>query len=127
MGKYGTAAEIAAGLLAEQYTTLPRAAWKSAVGRVFPDSKSSQNKGCPRDSFLALCGMGVVKDVAAGDYTRSIKNKGYVERALDAIRLNPALVTDETSLWRVATNHVEKTPNHQMDVLTTLFRKGFVK
>jgi hypothetical protein len=105
----------------------PKAAWNTAVAEVFPESSSSQIKGCPRDSFLALCGMGVVKNVAPGTYTRSIKNKGYVERAVDALRSKPALEKDEGTLWQIVTDHADKTPNHQMDVVTTLFRKGFIK
>ncbi len=129
MGKYGMAAEIAARLLANAKPSAlsPKAAWDTAVARVFPESSSSQKKGCPQDSFLALCGMGVVKNVAPGSYTRSIKNKAYVERALDALRKRPALAADEKILWQIATSRADKSPNHQMDVVTTLFRQGFVK
>jgi len=125
MGKYGEAAEFAAQLLAKQSTMLPTTAWELAVTRVFPKSKSSRAKGCPRDSFLALCQTGVVKNVAPGTYTRSIKNKGYVERALDALRSNPAL--DERGLWQIVTDGADKVPNRQMDVVTTLFRNGFIR
>ncbi len=127
MGKYGQAAEIAAQLLAKQTTVSPRTAWDSAVARVFPENRSLRTKGCPRNSFLGLCEMGVVKNVVPGIYTRSIKNKGYAVRALAALRDNPALSEDERGLWRIVTDGAEKAPNHQMDVVTTLFRKGFIR
>ncbi len=70
--------------------------------------------------------MGVVKNVPAGNYTDSVKNKNYVVRAFGALQSNPALSGDEKTLWKIATDGADKTPNHQMDVLTTLFRRGFL-
>ncbi len=127
MGKYGQVAEIAAQSLVKKGAGNPRAAWDSAVARVFPESRSSQAKGCPRDSFLALCEMGAVKNIAPGAYTRSIKNKSYVIKALDALRSSPALSRDEKGLWKLVTDGAEKAPNGQMDVVTSLWRKGFIK
>lgn len=127
MGRYGRAAESAAKLLAKQHGLSPRDAWNSAVIAEFGDSKSLQTKGCPRDSFLALCELGVIKSCAQGTYTRSVKNKSYVVRALDALRLNPALASDEAALWRLSTGGAKKTLNGQMDVVTTLFRSGFIE
>jgi len=72
MGKYGEAAINAVHLLAKNEAMPPRLAWETAVEGIFPSSKSSQSKGCPRDAFLALCGMGKVRHVAPGTYTRSI-------------------------------------------------------
>lgn len=127
MGKYGTAAEIAVQLLAKQSAMPPRTAWDEAVTRVFPESRSSQKKGCPRDSFLALCEMGIVQNVLPEAYTRSKKNKSYVVRAMDALRSNPALSTDKEGLWQIVTDRAGKVPNSQMDVVTTLFQKGFIR
>ncbi len=124
MGKYGQAAEIATQLLAKRSAMHPRAAWDSAVARVFPESRSSQTKGCPRSSFLALCE--VANNVAPGTYTRSEKNKSYVVHALDVLRRTPALSEDEQALWKIVTGGAVKA-NHQMEVVTTLFRKGFIR
>ena len=127
MGKYGKAAILATNLLVEHEAVPPRLAWTSAVKEVFPSNKPSQSKGCPRDAFLALCGMGVLGDVSAGSYTRSVKNKGYVERALAEIRSNPDLATDQKALWFIATEGTKKVENSQMDVLATLFLNGHIK
>lgn len=127
MGKYGKAAELAAQLLSRSEFAEPKVAWKAAVARVFPDSLSSQAKGCPRDSFLGLCGMGVIEGVPPGTYTRSLKNKRYVARALTALRSDPSLADAEDRLWQIATEGMKKVPNHQIDVLTSLWRKGFIR
>ena len=127
MGKYGKAAELAVEVLAKSKSIAPRTAWNSAVARVFPDSRSSQIKGCPRDSFLGLCGMGVIQGVPPGQYTRSVKNKSYVSRALAALRSNPALSENEDRLWSIATNGAKTVPNHQIEVLVALWRKGRIR
>ena len=127
MGKYGKAAEIAVDLVAKGNSLAPRDAWKKAVARVFPQSPSSQAKGCPRDSFLALCELGIVKNVAPGTYTRSVKNKTYIARALAALRSTPALLDDEKRLWHIATDGANTVANCQMEVLTALWRQRLIR
>ncbi len=127
MGKYGRAATMAATSLAGSKSADPRAAWTSAVTGIFPDSPSSQTKGCPRDSFLGLCSMGAVVGVPPGNYTRSVKNKGYVSRALMELRSNPHLADDEDRLWEIATNGAGKAPNHQIEVLVALWRNRQIR
>ena len=127
MGKYGEAAIGAAHLLAKNKTMSPRSAWVAAVQDVFPSSESSRSKGCPRDAFLALCGLGAVRNVIAGTYTRSIKNRAYVERALAAIRSDPSLADDEKGLWLIAVGDQKKAHNSQMDVVCTLFLNGYIE
>lgn len=126
MGKYGLVAESAALSLATSGGD-PKAAWAVAVARVFPNSQTSREKGCPRASFLALCGMGFVKDVPHGSYTRSIKNMAYAARAVAEIRNNPSTADDEQALWRTVTEGNDIAPNHQMDVVTSLWRAGLVR
>ncbi len=127
MGKFGEAAIRATQFLEGNESMPPQVAWASAVEGVFPHSPSSQKKGCPRNAFLAICGMGALRNLTSGCYTRSIKNRGYVERALAAIRLDPKLATDEKALWLIATEGITKVENSQMDVLTTLFLKGHIE
>jgi len=127
MGKYGKTAELAVEVLSKSESMAPRAAWNIAVARVFPDSQSCQIKGCPRDSFLGLCAMGVVEGVPPGNYTRSVKNKGYVSRALAALRSNSALSENEDRLWNIATNGAKTVPNHQIEVLIALWRQGRIR
>ncbi|MEM5471227.1 hypothetical protein WNZ14_05760 [Hoeflea sp. AS60] len=127
MGKYGEAAISAVHLLARNEAMPPRLAWATAVRDIFPSSQSSQLKGCPRDAFLALCGLGAVRNVTAGPYTRSIKNRVYVERALAAIRSDSSLADDEKALWLIAIGNQRKVHNSQMDVVSTLFLNGYIE
>jgi len=126
LGKYGHAAETAARSLAAGGGD-PRTAWEVAVTKIFPNSRTSAEKGCPRVSFLALCGLGFVKGVPPGSYTRSVKTKAYVTRAVTELRSNPAMANDEQGLWRTITEGREIAPNHQMDVVATLWRKALIR
>jgi hypothetical protein len=127
MGKFGQAAATAAKLASQSNSNSPRMTWETAALEVFPDSESSRKKGCPKDTFLALCGLGVVQNVKPGQYTRSIKNSSYAKSGLDALRNNPALMNDETGLWTIASGDVGKAHNAQMDVLITLVREGYIR
>lgn len=126
MAKYGEAAELASRFLAGARAITPRDAWNEAVAHVFPNSPSSQVKGCPRDTFLALCEIGVINNVPAGTYTRSIKNKGYAIRAIALLRKNPNMHDDQKRLWHSVTDGADKIHNMQMDVVTTLWRKNLI-
>ena len=55
MGKYGHAAILATNIVRKDQSISPRIAWDTAVGMIFQDSTSSQQKGCPRNAFLGLC------------------------------------------------------------------------
>ena len=127
MSKHGAAAEIAVSLIAQDNSLAPGDAWKRAVAQVFPGSRSSREKPCPRDSFLTLCETGAVRHVAPGTYTRSVKNRRYVTLALDALRSDPALAGDQKGLWEVATEGAGTRPNGQIDVLLALWRRGLVR
>ena len=127
MAKYGEVAVGAVALLARNSDLSPRDGWARSVAVVIPDSESSRAKGCPLDAFLTLCEVGAVGNVAAGTYTRSVKNKAYVTRALSALRSDPSLADDQQRLWQVATAGEEKRPNYQMEVLTTLWNRGLIR
>lgn len=127
MGKYGEAAVKAVHIFREGDTISVMDAWNRSVAEVFPHSKSSQVKGCPCGTFLGLCETGMVAGIPAGDYTRSKKNKGYGLKAVDLLRLNPKLINDENILWIKIIGDEEKVPNHQMDVVISLWNNGFVE
>jgi hypothetical protein len=126
MGKYGSVASIAAELMSARVESEPRAAWTLAAEIVFRGRRASIEKGCPRDTFLALCGAGAVQGVEPGDYTRSVLNRSYALRSLDLAREDPSLFEDEEQLWRLACGHSTKVHNHQMDVVRTLWRRGWL-
>jgi hypothetical protein len=127
MGKYGEVAELAVSLMGQDNSLTPREAWREAAARVFPDSRTARAKGCPKDSFLTLCETGSMEHVEAGAYTRSIRNKRYITRALAALRTEPRLADDPKRLWLIATDGAAVTPNHQIDVLTALWRRGLIR
>lgn len=127
MGKYGEVAAIAVSLMAKDGSVSPRDAWSEGATRVFPDKPAARAKGCPKDSFLALCGMGVLEHVEPGTYTRSVKNKRYITRTLAALRSDPRLADDPRRLWAIATDGADIRPNEQIDVLIALWRRGFIR
>ena len=127
MRKYGEASVIATRLALKGEKLSPVEAWKEAVKKVFPDSKSSQIKGCPKDTFLGLCEEGYITNINRGCYARSKKNKEYGLRAIKVLTKSPSLSKDEKALWDLIMNGETKTPNHQMDVVCSLWNAGLIK
>lgn len=121
MARYGDVAVRAVALVRQGDEQSPARAWDTAVAEAFPHSKSSQEKSCPRSSFLGLCESGRVKGVPAGTYTRSKKNKEYALAAIDLLKQNPALVSDVRLLWNTVLAGASKAPNHQMEVAGALW------
>ncbi|RYF76082.1 MAG: hypothetical protein EOO29_23125 [Comamonadaceae bacterium] len=126
MNKYGLTAIQAVEIIATGSTSDPKVAWAIAASNVFPDSKSSREKSCPKGAFLGLCEDGVVQGVPPGEYTSSHLNKRYARRALDALKSSPGLVEDEAKLWEIAVEGVKKVTNNQMAVVTALWRRGYL-
>jgi Family of unknown function (DUF6979) len=125
MAKYGRAAVLAHELVVQDART-PEYAWTLAMAAIFPDSPSSQQKGCPKTTFLGLCEEGLVRGIDPGKYTTSVDNKSYAIKAMQLLQLDPSLATNEDLLWSKVMNGAEKTPNSQMDVVTTLWQHGLI-
>lgn len=114
--KYGEAAVLAASM-----DINPEKAWEYSVETLF-STQSSKEKGCPKNTFLALCGEGYVKDIPAGQYTLSQKNKEYALEALSLLNKSPNY--SKTELWKqvsVNLNLGNKRHNSQMDVVIALW------
>jgi hypothetical protein len=130
MGQYGTVTVKAVALIREKKCA-PRVAWYKAAKEVFPDSVSSQDKGCPRNAFLGLCGEGWIKGVPSGNYTDSIKNKEYGITAAALLEQNPSLAAKKKVLWqetmRKTQNDENKKHNGQMDVVISLYNNKLLK
>lgn len=126
MNKYGKAAKLAVAKVKGGQTKDPVTAWNNAVREIFPNSVSSQKKGCPKNAFLGLCEEGMVKDVSSGSYTRSIDNKKYAVAAVTMLNHNPKLASDHKALWTAVMNGVEKKQNSQMDVVIALWNQGLI-
>ena len=127
MSKYGHTAVRAVGLMLWEPGIVPGEAWVAAAERVFPDSPSSREKGCPKSAFLGLCEEGVIAGVPPGAYTRSLLNKEYAVRGLQVLRRSPELAADSGELWRRATAGKEIRSNSQMEVLIALWEAGLVR
>jgi hypothetical protein len=126
MPSYGDVAVRAVTLIRQGVERSPANAWDTAVAEIFPNSKSSQEKSCPRSAFLGLCESGRVQGVSAGTYTRSKKNKDYALLAIDLLKRNPGLVGDLKLLWNTVLAGATKEPNHQMTVVAALWEKNLV-
>lgn len=126
MAGYGDVALKAVALISREDKLTPATAWDAAVAEAFPHSKSAQEKGCPRSTFLGLCESGRLKGVPPGRYTRSSKNKAYALLALDVLKRDPALAGDLKLLWNTVLSGDTKHPNHQMLVVVALWTENLV-
>jgi hypothetical protein len=124
MGKYGETAILAAREAVK--TQNPVEAWKLAVMQVFPTSPASQEKGCPKSTFLGLCENGLIAGVESGNFTRSPKNKVYALKAVQFLRQDSGLVSDPKKLWKLAIDGANKVENSQMDVVISLWLEQII-
>ena len=124
MGKYGEVAKIATNMIVSNQVNDPIQAWGLATIQVFPSSKSSQNKSCPKSAFLGLCEDGYISNVEQGKYTRSKKNKEYAIKGLSLLSSNSNMT--EIELWKIIIDEPDKTYNHQMDVVKTLWENNLI-
>lgn len=123
---YQSAAVEAASLIASNSGCGPAKGWSAAVAHQFPASASLRSKGCPRGAFLGLCEEGFVIGVAAGDYTRSKRNKAYAVAAVRLLFREPALAENIPTLWDRVLNGEAKVHNHQMNVVIGLWNAGLI-
>ncbi len=121
MSKYGRVTEFALELLKKKELT-PFRAWEISVIKVFPNSKSSQNKSCPKSTFLALCELGIIPEIQKGIYTRSIKNKLYANKAISLLKSNISLINDEKLLWKQVIDGTNIQYNQQMSVVIVVYK-----
>ena len=95
MAKYGDVAIRATRMFQEKIVDSPRDAWDKVVTDIFPNSQSSQEKGCPKDTYLSLCANGLVEGVPPGSYTRSVMNKRYALEAISLLNKEPHFANDK--------------------------------
>jgi hypothetical protein len=124
MGKYGECAVVAVDRITSSLEE-PKTAWKNAAASVFPRSKTSQDKGCPKGAFLGLCGEGLVKGVRRGQYTTSKDNKRYALEAIKLLKETPRLGGDPDALWRAVPGHPLH-ENGQMEVVISLWSRSLI-
>ena len=63
-------------------------------------------KHCPRNAYLGLCEVGLVK--------------------VQALRTDPTWLNRPMRLWRVVSQSQTKAPNNQIDVVFELWRNGLI-
>jgi hypothetical protein len=124
---YSIAAIKAAEML-QQTKTTPELAWERAVRIAFPNSKSSQEKPCPKNTFLALCETGKLKGIKPGIYTNSDDNKRYAIKALRILSNNTKDFTPAALWTEVLQTEPDKTKKHnsQMNVVIALVNNGLI-
>lgn len=103
----------------------PMVQWEKAMEELYPTSPAARKKGSPRGAFLGLCEAGLVKGIAAGNYTASADNKAYAVRAAEL--LNEGKQNWSTSaLWRAVEDDPAKTHNGQMDIVLALWKNDLI-
>ena len=99
----------------------PADAWRSAALVIFPDSRDSQEKGCPKSAFLGLAEAGQIAGIPSGKYTTSIDNKRYALDALRLLQANSTFAKNPDELWRRVLKGDRKKHNDQMYVVIALW------
>ncbi|TXD53640.1 MULTISPECIES: DUF6979 family protein [unclassified Polaribacter] len=89
------------------------------------ETKSSQEKSCPKNTFLGLCELGLVKGIPKGNYTKSVKNKEYALQAVEILKWAETKTFTPKELW-AALNPGDKRSNSQMEVVLALWNEGLI-
>ena len=125
MNKYANVALKAVKIVREERIS-PQEAWSKASSLIFPNSKSSRDKTCPKNAFLGLCEEGLIEGVNPGSYTKSNKNKHYAIQAIQLLKHNKQMT--EKQLWdSIEKDDIGKRHNQQMHVVKALFKNDYVK
>lgn len=103
---------------------LPVERWQDAVGKLYATTPAAQRKSGPKQTFLGLCEAGLVKGIAAGQYSPSNRNKGYALAAVDLLRAGSHRTV--TQLWAAVAGEGDKTHASQMDVVLALWKNGLL-
>ena len=98
--------------------------YERAASEMF-NTKSSQEKSCPKGTFLGLCEEGLVKGIPKGNYTKSVKNKGYTLKAISILKANPKTSYTSKELWEKL-ELGDKRHNSQMDVVLALWENDLI-
>lgn len=123
MNKYALTALKSAQNFKDTYSIIE--IWSRSVKEVFPNSKSSQEKGCPKGTFLDLYEEGLVKGISKGNYTKSVKNKEYALKAIAILKQNRQTRFSPKELWEQLELR-DKRSNSQMDVILAFWENGLI-
>jgi hypothetical protein len=121
--KYGLTALKSAKNFKDYYSLIE--IWSKSAKEVFPLSKSSQEKSCPKNTFLGLCEEGFVNGIPKGNYTKSVKNKEYALKAVAILKQNTETTFSPKELWDKL-ELGDKRHNSQMNVVLALWEHGLI-
>jgi len=126
MCKYGDVAVNAAKTANE--SKCPIDLWNEQVEKIFPSSKSSREKPCPKYAFLGLCEAGLVKGINNnGCSTSGSAYKSHALKAVSLLKQTPSLARNKSELWRRVTSpDTTKSNNRAMDVVVALWQAGMI-
>jgi hypothetical protein len=125
--RYGEAALMAVRMETYGKALTPAERWQDAVMKLYPTSPINQKKGGPRNAFLGLCEQGLVKGIAAGEWTKPHSkdaNKACAVKAVALLRAGTHKTV--TELWAEVNEDPDKTHNSQMDVVLALWKNGLI-
>ncbi len=129
VGKFGKIAVVAAELLKSNnsFKNNPIKAWDEANVLVSSfENKKCYNKDCPKNTFIAICNEGLLKNVPSGNYGNPRDNREY---ALLAVKiLSGSNITEPKKLWvRILKELAKtKTENGQADLILSLWTNGYI-
>jgi len=116
-------------ILSEKQTSSFEEVWKKS-GKELDLEESIWKKGCPKNAFIGVCEMGLIKGIQGIPNVELSKNGKYAVTALRLIIKNPQLYTNMSGpdLWREVLKecHLEtsKNYNQQMAVVLTLWNNN---
>ena len=125
MGRYGKVSVKAVDLILSTNMS-PEQAWDITTSKEFGRGTNLQKKGCPKGAFLGLCEQGMIKGVPIGTYTHSLENKRYAVRAVRVLKEKPELIDDEDKLWLEVLSGKFVQPNHQLDIVISLWKNNYI-
>ena len=122
MNKYGQIVLKAVQCYKDPYVIVE--IYEKTAKEIF-DTKSSQEKSCPKGAFLGLCEQGLVKGIPRGNYTKSVKNKEYALKAIEILKQNTQTTFSPKDLW-MKLEFTDKRHNSQMDVVLALWENDLI-
>lgn len=121
--RYGEAALMAVRMELYGKALSPGERWQDAVQKVYP-TPAGQKKNAPRAAFVGLCEAGLVKGIAAGNYSAGNRNKDYAVAAVALLRAGTH--TTVTQLWSAVTDGDSSEHASQMDVVLALWKNKLI-
>lgn len=122
--RYGEAALMAVRMETYGKAITPAERWQDAVAKLYPTTPAAQRKAGPKQAFLGLCEAGLIKGIAAGQYSPSNRNKLYALQAVQMLRAGTHKTVSQ--LWGAVNEGNEISHASQMDVVLALWKNDLI-